>query len=42
MMLQEKLKELRKQSGLTQEQTAEKLSVSRAAIARWETGGSLS
>ena len=26
MMLQEKLKELRKQSGLTQEQTAEKLS----------------
>lgn len=38
MMLQEKLKELRKQSGLTQEQTAEKLSVSRAAIARWETG----
>ena len=36
------LKELRKEKGLTQEQTAEKLNVSGRTISRWETGGSLS
>lgn len=35
-MFSEKLKALRKKSGLTQEQLAEKLSVSRQAIAKWE------
>lgn len=32
-----KLKQARQQSGLSQEQLAEKLSVSRSAIAKWET-----
>ena len=36
-MLSEKLKQLRSKSGLTQEQVAEKLNVTRSAIARWET-----
>lgn len=36
-MLSEKLKHLRKETGLTQEQVAEKLHVTRSAIARWET-----
>lgn len=36
-MLSLKLKQLRKEAGLTQEQAAEKLSVTRSAIARWET-----
>lgn len=36
-MLSEKLKQLRSESGLTQEQVAEKLNVTRSAIARWET-----
>ena len=37
MTLGEKIKEARKQSGLSQEQLAEKMSVSRSAIAKWET-----
>lgn len=37
-MLSEKIKELRKKEGLTQEQLAEKLNVSRQAIAKWESG----
>lgn len=37
-MLAERLKELRKKEGLTQEQLAEELNVSRQAIAKWESG----
>ena len=41
MKFNENLKYLRKQAGLTQEQLAEKLSVSRQAITKWESGESL-
>lgn len=34
-----KIKQLRKLSGMTQEQLAEKLNVSRQTISKWETGG---
>ena len=37
MSLGEKIKERRKQAGLSQEQLAEKLNVSRQAITKWET-----
>jgi transcriptional regulator with XRE-family HTH domain len=37
MTLGEKLKDVRKNAGLSQEQLAEKLCVSRAAVAKWET-----
>ncbi|MEE1144387.1 MAG: helix-turn-helix transcriptional regulator [Acutalibacteraceae bacterium] len=37
MTLGEKIKESRKQCGLSQEQLAEKMSVSRSAVAKWET-----
>ncbi len=37
MSLGEKIKEQRKQAGLSQEQLAEKLNVSRQAITKWET-----
>ncbi len=37
MTLGEKLKEARKQAGLSQEQMSQKLNVSRSAIAKWET-----
>ena len=37
MTLGEKLKEARKQASLSQEQLAEKLRVSRSAVAKWET-----
>lgn len=37
MTLGEKLKDARKQAGLSQEQLAEKLAVSRSAVAKWET-----
>ncbi len=37
MTLGEKLKQARRQSGLSQEQLAEKLNVSRSAVAKWET-----
>ncbi|MBP3578017.1 MAG: helix-turn-helix transcriptional regulator, partial [Lachnospiraceae bacterium] len=36
MMLSEKLYQLRKKSGLSQEQLAEQLNVSRQAISKWE------
>lgn len=37
MTFGEKLKEARKEAGLTQEELAEKLSVSRSAVAKWES-----
>ncbi len=38
MEFNEKLQEIRKQKGLTQEQLAEQLYVSRAAVSKWESG----
>ena len=38
MEFNEKLQKLRKRNGLTQEELAEKLYVSRAAISKWESG----
>lgn len=40
-MLSEKLYMLRKKSGLSQEQLAEQLNVSRQAISKWESGTSI-
>ncbi len=37
MTFAEKLKSIRKQAGMSQEQLAEKLSVSRQAVMKWET-----
>ena len=39
--LGEKIKEARKQAGLSQEQLSEKLGVSRSAVAKWETNGGI-
>lgn len=41
MTLGEKIKDARKQCGLSQEQLAEKMQVSRSAVAKWETGKGL-
>ena len=38
MELSEKIQKLRKKQGLTQEQFAEQLFVSRTAVSKWETG----
>ena len=38
----DKLQTLRKNKGLTQEELAEKINVSRAAVAKWEAGVSQS
>ncbi len=35
------LKDLRKEKGLTQEQLAETLNVSRRTVSRWETGSNM-
>lgn len=40
MRLNKKLQLLRKQSGLSQEELAEKLGISRQAISKWESGQS--
>ena len=41
MTLGEKIKEARKQCGLSQEQRAEKMAVSRSAVAKWEVNNGL-
>lgn len=41
MILGEKIKEARKQCGLSQEQLAEKMVVSRSAVAKWEANNGL-
>ena len=41
MKLSEKIMILRKQKGWSQEELAEKLEVSRQAVSKWESGGSL-
>lgn len=41
MEFYEKLQELRKSKGLTQEELAEALYVSRTAVSKWESGDSL-
>lgn len=40
-MLNENIRELRKQKGLSQEELAIKLSVVRQTVSKWERGGSL-
>lgn len=40
-MLSERIYKFRRKSGFSQEQLAEKIGVSRQAISKWESGGSL-
>lgn len=42
MTLSEKLIDLRRKAGLSQEQMAQRLDVSRQAVSKWETGVSQS
>lgn len=42
MKLSEKIVQLRKSQGLSQEELAEKLDLSRQAVSRWESGVSQS
>lgn len=41
MTIADRIQTLRKQSGLSQEQLAERLDVSRQAVSKWESGVSL-
>lgn len=41
MTVGEKIKQLRNENGLSQEKLAEKLNVSRSAVAKWETDGGI-
>lgn len=41
MSFSDNLQVLRKRNNLTQEQLAEQLEVSRQAVSKWESGGSL-
>lgn len=41
MKLSEKIVQLRKSQGLSQEELAERLNLSRQAVSRWESGVSL-
>lgn len=41
MNFNEKLQSLRKSNGITQDELAEKLKVTRQTISKWECGGSL-
>ena len=41
-MLEENIRVMRREKGLTQEQLAEVMGVSTASVSKWETGGSLS
>lgn len=42
MDFSEKLKQIRKNEGISQEQLAERIGVSRQAVTKWETGVSQS
>lgn len=42
MILSEKIVQLRKKNGWSQEELAEKLNISRQSVSKWESGGSLS
>lgn len=41
MTIADRIQTLRKQSGLSQEQLAERLDISRQAVSKWESGVSL-
>lgn len=41
MSFSDNIIKLRKENGITQEQLAEELNVSRQAVSKWERGGSL-
>ncbi len=41
MTIAERIQSLRKASGISQEELAERIGVSRQAVSKWEGGGSL-